>query len=298
MMRIFLNILVFGLGLQLSVAQDIYCSVQVEAKQTGRTQLSIFNTLEKSLEEFINNRNWTNRNLPVEQRVNCNMYISINSYSENEMEGSLQIQSSRPVYGAAYTTPMFNYKDPRFSFSYEENQPLVFNPNSFENNLVSIISFYVYVMMGLDADSFSPEGGASSFSMANQIVSLAQQGGRSGWSASSGSNSRYELNRQLQSSSLAKYHEALYVYHRKGLDEMHQDAEEGKQQIAEAMNLLYEVNGIQSNSILLRTFFDAKAREVASVFNGGPPLSSKTLVSQLRSMAPAYDREWRTIPSK
>src|SRR5699024_5616543 len=122
----------------------------------------------------------------------CNLFITVHQYDDNNFKASLQIQSSRPVYGSSMMTPIFNYKDNHFNFVYDENQPLRFNPNTFENNLVSVLSFYAYVLLGLDADSFSPEGGTPYFDQADQIANIAQQGGQSGWSPSGG-NSRYEL---------------------------------------------------------------------------------------------------------
>lgn len=290
---VFLFLLMTG-GL---VAQELACTVSVEAKQTGRTQLSIFNTLQRSLQDFINTTSWSNRHFPREQRIRCNLYVIVNSYSENEFDASLQIQSSRPVYGAAMATPILNFKDNAFSFAYEENQPLNFNPNTYENNLVSIISFYAYVILGLDADSFALEGGTDYFALADQITANAQQSGRRGWNASAGSNSRYELNQQLKSSNYRDYHTALYVYHRLGLDLMHKNVEEGKLNIMEAIGLLHGVNQTRPNTLLLRTFFDAKAHEVMNVFSGGPAVDTRALVTDLRNMAPGFSHQWRSIPS-
>lgn len=289
-------ILFFVLMLGYTVsAQEINSQVTIDAKQTGKTQLSVFKTLQRSLEDFINKTSWSRRDLPKGQRVNCSFFITITSYSSNVFKGSLQMQSSRPVFGSAMTTPIFNFKDDDFDFSYTEHQPFNFNPNSFESNLVSIISFYVYTILGLDADTFAPNGGADYFEQADQIASIAQQSNRSGWKASSGNNSRFELNKQLLSSNYSDYHQALYVYHRQGLDVMHDDVKAGKEGIADAIKLLNNVNRRRPNTLLIRSFFDAKANEVSTIFSGGPSIDIKAVVNDLNAMAPTFSKNWSSI---
>lgn len=282
---------------QLSQAQELSCSVSIDAQQTGKTQLPVFNDLQRSLDDFINKTKFGNQTIKKEHRVSCDIFITIKSYSSNDFKGSIQVQSSRPVYNSSLTTPIFNYKDDSFDFTYEENQPLDYNPNSYENNLVSAISFYANVILGLDADTFSSGGGSKYFDQADQIASIAEQGGKSGWSSSSGRNSRYELNNQLRSSTFRDYHEALYVYHRQGLDKMSEDVEEGKNNIAEAIQLLQKVNSSRANTLLIRSFFDAKANEVSMIFTDGPSIEADTdeIVRNLNSMAPNYSGQWNEI---
>ena len=288
-------LLVCFIGQSLS-AQMVNANITIDAQQTGRTQLSVFKTLEGALAEFLNSSDWGSENLPQNQRVDASFFITVKSYSSNNFRATIQVQSSRPVYGSAMVTPVFNFKDDQFNFTYEEHQPLNFNPNSFENNLVSTLSFYMYVILGLDADTFLPEGGGDYFAQADQIANLAQQGGSSGWSSGSGQNSRYELNSQLNSSNYRDFHEALYQYHRLGLDMMHEDLEEGKNNIVEAINMLNEVNRSRPNTLLIRSFFDAKAGEVSSIFNGGPEVENlEEVVQSLNNMAPTYSAEWRSL---
>ncbi len=290
---IFLLLICF-VGQNLS-AQMVNANITIDAQQTGRTQLSVFKTLEGALEEFLNSSEWGDENLPREQRVDASFFITVKSYSSNNFRASIQVQSSRPVYGSAMVTPVFNFKDDQFNFTYEEHQPLNFNPNSFENNLVSTLSFYMYVILGLDADTFLPEGGGGYFAQADQIANLAQQGGSSGWGSGSGQNSRYELNAQLNSSNYREFHEALYQYHRLGLDVMHEDLEEGKNNIVEAIGLLNNVNRTRPNTLLIRSFFDAKAGEISAIFNGGPEVNLDEVVQNLNNMAPTYSVEWRSL---
>lgn len=276
-------------------AQMMNTNVTIDAQQTGRTQLSIFNNLGNALEDFLDNTNWSSENLPQEQRVDASFFLTIESYSNNQFTATLQIQSSRPVYGSAMTTPVFNFKDNKVNFSYEEHQPLTFNQNSFENNLVSTMAFYVYVILGLDGDTFAPDGGSDYFALADQVASVAEQSGSAGWSSGSGRNSRYELNSQLNSSTFRDYHQAMYQYHRHGLDVMYEDTEEGKNNIVEALELLTAVNRTRPNGILIRSFFDAKAGEIASIFSEGPEVDLEKVVQNLNSMAPTYNAQWRNL---
>lgn len=276
-------------------AQEINCKVTIDAQQTGQTQLTVFKTLQSDLQDFLNNTEWSRRDLPEDQRVKANFFITVTAYSSNQFKATLQVQSSRPVYGSSMVTPIFNFMDKDFNFTYQEHQPLNFNPNSFESNLVSTMSFYVYVILGLDADTFAPDGGADYFNQADQIANVAQQSGRSGWGASAGDNSRYELSRELRSSIFNDFHRALYVYHRLGLDVMSQDLTQGKQAVVEALSLLEAVNTKRSNTLLVRAFFDAKANEVASIFKGGPQVDMGNTLQNLFDIAPNYSGLWSSI---
>lgn len=275
--------------------QLLNCRVSVDAQQTGQAQLSIFSTLQNALQEFLNQEKWSEQSLPQEQRVQCNFFITIHTYSSSSFEATLQVQSSRPVFGSSLMTPIFNYRDAHFSFTYDEGQPLRFNPNTFESNVVATLSFYAYVILGMDADSFAPDGGSSFFDRADQVARAAEQAGGGGWSSASGTNSRYELNRQLQSAVFQNFHQVLYVYHRLGLDRMSEEVELGKENILKAIELLHEVHEARPNSLLVRSFFDAKAQEIAGIFSGGPGVELVNTPSLLTSMAPGYSNLWQNL---
>ncbi len=289
---VFLFVLCFGYVLS---AQEIQCKVTIDAQQTGNTQLSIFKTLQNDLEDFLNSTEWSRRDLSKDQRVQANFFITVTAYENNNFKATIQVQSSRPVFESAMLTPVFNFMDKDFNFTYQEHQPLNFNPNSFESNLVSTMSFYVYVILGLDADTFAPNGGAEYFEQADQIANIAQQSGRSGWAASAGDNSRYELSRELRSSIFNDFHQALYVYHRLGLDVMSRDIKAGKTQVVDALHLLESVNSKRSNTLLVRAFFDAKANEVVAILSGGPQVELEQTIQNLFKVAPNYGRLWSNI---
>lgn len=295
MHKIFSFIFLF-VGLQVCTAQQVNCEIIVNAEQTGQTNLSVFKTLERSLNEFVNQTTWTDKRFQPHERINCSMFITITSFEGESFNGTIQVQSSRPVYGTSMITPIFNFNDEQFSFNYREYQPLNYSQNSFSSNLVSVVSFYIYTILGLDADTYAPEGGSTYFEEANRIVTNAQQGNYQGWKGSDGQRSRFRLNADLLANTYAEYRTALYEYHRLGLDVMHEDVAAGKEQIAKTLNKLEVMNNRRNNSLLLRIFFDSKADEISSVYSGGPPVEdSAELIETLNNIAPRYARNWRNI---
>lgn len=294
-MRKVLLLILFFAGLQFASAQQLNCEVIINAEQTGQANLSVFKTLQRALTEFVNRTTWTERKFQPQERINCSMFITITSFEGENFNGSIQVQSSRPVYGTSLVTPVFNFKDEQLSFNYREYQPLNYSANSYSSNLVSVISFYVYTIMGLDADTFAPMGGTAYFEEANRIVTTAQQGNYRGWSGADGQRSRFRLNADLLANTYAEYRESLYDYHRFGLDVMHDDLLSGKKAIAGTFDKLKVMNRRRNNSLLLRVFFDAKADEITSVFSGGPPVNKADLIETLNNIAPRYSKNWRGI---
>ncbi|TRO67002.1 DUF4835 family protein [Christiangramia sabulilitoris] len=295
-MRRLFNFIILVLTFQAGMAQQLNCEIIVNADQTGQANLSVFKTLERSLNEFVNQTTWTERNFQPHERINCSMFITITSFEDETFNGTIQVQSSRPVYGSSMISPVFNFNDEQFGFSYREYQPLNYSPNSYTSNLVSVISFYIYTILGLDADTFAPEGGTTYFEEANRIVTTSQQGNSQGWRGSDGPRSRFRLNADLLANTYAEYRTALYEYHRLGLDVMHEDLLAGKLSIASSLDKLKVMNNRRNNSLLLRTFFDSKADEITSIYSGGPAYeASAELRETLNSIAPRYARNWRNI---
>ncbi len=295
-MRNYLFIIICLFSVQLSLSQQLNCEIIINAEQTGQTNLSVFKTLERALNDFVNQTNWTERRFQNHERINCSMFITITSFEGESFNGTIQVQSSRPVYGTSMITPVFNFNDEQFSFSYREYQPLNYSQNTYNSNLISVISFYVYTILGMDADTFAPEGGTNHYEEANRIVTTAQQGNSLGWRGSDGQRSRFRLNADLLANTYAEYRTTLYDYHRLGLDIMHEDLLAGKIAIAEAMEKLEVMNRRRNNSLLLRTFFDAKAEEVTQIYAGGPVIPDKSeLIQTLNNIAPRYSKNWRTI---
>ena len=276
-------------------AQELNCAITVNSDQVGQTNQQIFRTLERSLNDFVNKTKWTSRTYRENERVNARMFITVTQYESDRFEANIQIQSTRPVFNTTYESPVFNYKDNAFNFQYQEFQPLVFNPNNFDSNLAGVISYYVYMILGLDADTFSLEGGNDFYRQAQNIVTQAQSSSYSGWSQETGDRSRFELVDNLLSNSFREYRIAMYNYHRKGLDILADNNSTGKQIIAGSLRLFETLISRRPNAFLIQTFFDAKSEEIQNIFSDGPKVDIVKLKETLNKVAPFYSGTWNEI---
>ncbi|MBQ0734061.1 DUF4835 family protein [Aquimarina celericrescens] len=276
-------------------SQEFNAKVLVNAEQTGNPNLQVFKTLERSLAEFINNTKWTDTDYRTEERIDCSFFITIASYDNDFFNATLQVQASRPVYGSNYKTAIFNVNDKQFNFNYLEFQPLNYNPNNFESNLISVVSFYLYMILGVDADTFELNSGTKYYEEAKNIVGNAQSSNALGWNAQDGNQSRFRLNDDLLSGTFDGYRSAMYIYHREGLDVMHNNVKKGKQTITQAMESLEKMHNVRPNSYIMRVFFDAKADEVTSILSGGPSVNIADTVETLNKIAPTYTDNWKDI---
>ena len=276
-------------------AQEFNCNIVVNAQQTGNENVQVFKTLERQLNEFVNNTSWTRISFKPQERINCNMVITFQDYDSDLFRATLQIQSSRPVFNSSYSTPIYNFNDRDFTFQYLEFQNLIFNPNQYESNLVSVIAFHIYMILGLDADSFQYHGGDNYFSQAQNILNYSQQESFKGWKVEDGNQTRYILIDNILSPTFEEFRTVMYEYHIKGLDVMSNDPKKGKNQISDAIQDLSAMNTRRPNSFLMRVFFDAKADEIEEIFSDGPSVDIDDLVSILTKIAPTYSSKWRNI---
>lgn len=276
-------------------AQELNCNVVVNAQQTGNENVQVFKTLERQLNEFVNNTSWTNKSFKLQERISCSMVITIQNYNSDLFQGTLQIQASRPVYNSSYSTPIYSFNDRDFTFQYLEFQNLVFNPTQFESNLVSVITFHIYMILGLDADSFQLNGGEEYFKQAQTILNYSQQENYKGWKLEDGNQTRFVLIDNILSPTFEEFRNTMYNYHLKGLDEMSNNPKKGKNAISESIQELNAMNLRRPNSFLMRVFFDAKAQEIEEIFSGGPSVDIADLVSILTKIAPTHSSKWRNI---
>ena len=289
--------LVFFFFILVAKSQEINALVTVNSDQISGSNKQVFSTLERSLSEFINQTKWTERQVKPEERINCAITIIVNSQpSTNNFNASIQVQSTRPVFNASYATPVLNLRDDDFNFQYKEFEPLLYNENSYDSNLVSTITFYVYVILGIDADTFKKNGGEKLLKEAENVMLQAQQSGLSAWSNQVGKQNRFSLIDDLLAENLSALRAALYDYHRKGLDLMSKEQEKAKQIIAGS---LLSLEGLVNKTVgnnLLRRFFDAKADEIVSIFSDGEEISNQQrLVETLRKISPNNNSKWRKI---
>ena len=275
-------------------AQEFNATVAVNAEQTGNPNLQVFKTLERSLTEFVNNTKWTSVEYRTEERINCSFFITIVSYDNDAFSATIQVQASRPVYGSGYSTTIFNVNDKQFNFDYLEFQPLNYNPNSYESNLISVFAFYLYTILGVDADTFELNKGTAYYEEARNIVSNAQGSNTAGWAREQNPN-RFRLNDDLLSGTYEGYRKAMYTYHREGLDVMYNNVKQGKEMITESMKFLEEVHDTRPNSYIMRVFFDAKADEISSILSGGPSVNIAETIEILNKIAPTYSENWKDI---
>ncbi len=278
-----------------STAQEVDCRIVVNADQVSQTNQQIFKTLETSLNDFVNKNKWSDRVVNENERVAASMFITVTSYDSDRFEANIQIQSSRPVYNTSYESPIFNYKDNAFNFRYQEFEPLVYNPNSFESNLVGVVSYYVYIILGLDADTFSLQGGDEYYKQAQNIVTQAQSFGSAGWAQQTGERTRFELVDNLLSNTFREYRLAMYNYHRKGMDILADNNSTGKQIISGSLRLFESMVKRRPNAFLIQTFFDAKSEEIQNIFSDGPKVDIVKLKETLNKIAPFYSSTWNQI---
>jgi hypothetical protein len=287
----FLFLLFFGI----TQAQQLNCTVNVNADQITITNKQIFNTLEKSLSDFINKTDWTGVPYKQEEKINCSMYITVTAYDSNQFTATIQVQSSRPVYNSTYSSPILNFNDKDFSFKYNEFENINFNPTNFESNLVSVIAFYSYVIIGMDADTFSKQGGSKYLETAQDVANLAITGGYKGWGQADGTQNRFFLINDMLSSTFISFRESLFEYHYEGLDLMHNDLKTAKLKIKDAISTLGRINDIRPNAFITRVFFDAKSDEIVSVFSAGPSIDTKELIGKLNIISPINSSKWAEI---
>jgi hypothetical protein len=277
-------------------SQELNCLVNVNFDQIAGSNRQVFTTLQKSLTEFINQTEWTDRTVESLERIDCAMTIIITARDNNTFTATLQVQSTRPVFGSSYSSPILNLKDNDFSFKYNEFDPLIYNKNSFDSNLISTIVFYVYTILGVDADTFSKFGGETELKEAQNVMLQAQQSGLSSWQNVVGKQNRFLLIDNLLSSKLKSYRNALYDYHIKGLDNFATNKDFGKQSVENAVLSLENIFNKTVGNYLIRVFFDAKADEVVSIYSDGPKTKkAPRLTTTLRKISPNNNSKWRKI---
>ena len=286
----FLIFLTFGF----TQAQQLNCTVTVNTERLPNANQQVFKTLQTSLSEFVNKTDWTGVALKQNERINCSMYITLSSYGSDQFTGTIQVQSSRLIFNSTYSSPVFNFNDKDFNFKYTEYEPLLFNPSVYESNLVSVVSFYSYVILGMDADTFQSGAGNQYFETAQNIANVAQQGGFKGWTQTDGLQNRYYLINDMLSPMFADLRQTSFLYHT-ALDTMSDDIKGAKEKVKSSVVLIGKLNSVRPNAFLTRVFFDAKSDEIVSIFSGGPSISVTDLTDVLNRVSPLNSTKWSQI---
>ena len=289
---IILNFLLFAGFLQ---AQELNCTVQINYDQIPGTNRSVYNTLKKSITEFLNNRKWTELSFSNEERIDCNITIVVKKVDADAYTSEIQIQSRRPVFNSSYYSTLFNFKDLDFTFNYKEFDQLELNQNAISSNLTAVLAYYAYIIIGYDMDSYSRLGGTSCFQAAEGIVNSAQGANLVGWNAFESTRNRYALINNLLDESFKKYRNYFYEYHRLGLDEMSTNSTNARARIAEGLPVLRETNRANPSTIVISSFLDAKNDELINIFSKATLPEKTDAVQVLSDVNPTQSSRYEKI---
>lgn len=266
-------------------AQELNCKVQINSQQITGTDKAVYESLREVVLEFMNTQRWSNLELKNLEKIDCSFIFIIKTREGNTHTCDLQIQSSRPVFGSSYTTTLLNMRED-FTFEYQENQNLTFNPTSMDDNLTATLAFWSYVILGLDFDSFSQKGGEPFFQKAQEISSLAQGTLGQNWKAQEDKN-HWGWIKSLMDPNQASMRILSYNYHRLGLDVMYEKAEEGRNQILSSLQGLTLAKQADSRSPLLSNFLDTKADELINIFTKASVQEKESVFNLLTEVYPA-----------
>ena len=285
-------------------AQELQCNVQVNSDQIQGSNKEIFQTLQRSLSEFVNNTRWTNLVFAENEKIECNMTLIIASVSDDNLfTGELLVQSRRPVYNTSYSTTLLNHRDVNISFTYQEYNRMEFNNNTFTDNLTALIGYYCYLIIGLDMDSYSRLGGNPFFQACEDIVSSAQtqqlsDAEMAGWTSHTlkGSNrNRHMLASNLNDEAFKPLRNFFYEYHRMALDQMTVNVANSRAKIAEGLPVLKEANRARPSSFIVSTFLDAKSDELVNIFKKGSSEEKEKVYNLLMDVDPTRQNTYAGI---
>lgn len=277
-------------------SQELNCRVIINAQQVQTTERDVFTDMETSFTQFLNTTKWTNDDYKPEEVIKCNIVITIAEMpSIGVFNASVQVLSSRPVYGTNYETVVMNFADRDWSFEYVQSQPLRFNENTFTDNITSLLAYYAYMIIGFDYDTFSELGGSPYFEKAFQVVNNAQQTNYPGWQQFNSVRNRYWLVESVQNPQLEPMRTALYNYHRMGLDIMVDDQEEAEKSILSALADFQRANRARPRSILMISFMDAKSGELIQTFSESSLPTRRQAYNLLNNLDPSRSDEYKSL---
>lgn len=299
-MRTFVFSLLFFLYAGIVSAQELNCQVSIitDARlEVTSVEKEIFDQLKQTIYDMMNTTQWTKDKFKVDERINCNIQLQINSIpSPGTYEGSLQVQSTRPGYNSSYNTTVFNFQDDDIQFAFSRNSVLIYAPNQYRDNLTSILAFYAYFIIGMDYDSFSLKGGTPYFNEAQQIVSNAQSSGAKGWKSNeTGKRNRFYLVDNVLHQLFEPLRLCNYNYHRKGIDLLYDDKLKARQAIYSALTELNKVVATRPNSVNLLNFVQAKLVELNNLYADAEIKDKTEVVNLLKRLDPTNASNYQDI---
>lgn len=297
MKKLFALILILNAFALRSQNQDVDATITVIHPKVQISNTQIFSSLQQSISQFVNQRLWCNDKIATIERFKMTMLIDITAYDMNTyaFEGTIQVQATRPVYGSTYNTVIFNQLDLNFNFSYQEFQAMEFQQNANVYNLTGILAYYINVVIGLNYDSYSSEGGTPYYQKAREILNASQT--MDGWRPNDGQSmkNRFYLIDNLLNDRYLPVRKAFYAYHLNGLDVMQKDVTKGRDEIYKALESFESITKVYPNSMLVKVFFNAKYKELIEIYKGAPTAEQNKAIELLSRMDPANKNFYETI---
>jgi hypothetical protein len=277
-------------------AQEFMCQVSVNSPQVEGTEKKVFQTLQSELYEFVNNRKWTNFVYKTEERIECSIMITITErISSDQFKAKVNVVLQRPVFKTSYNTNLLNLVDNDFNFKYVEFEPLVYNDDAYTSNLTSMVAYYVYIMLGMDADSFTKFGGTPYFEKARAVVNAAQNSPDRGWKGFESQRNRYWLVENLMNNSYSGFREGIYAYHRAGLDLMSENIDMGRSGVNDCLENIQRVNREKTGIYIVQLFIDAKRDELINIYSQAAPMDKTKTINLLKEIDPANGSKYQQI---
>lgn len=271
-------------------AQELKCTVEVNAQQIEGGSKSVFETLKSTLNDYFNETKFTNATYSPVERIECRFFLTVKEYKDDKIKGEIQAQLSRPVYNSTYTTTLFNFRDTRVEFEYREGDPLVFNENNEDTNLRALADFYAYLFLAIDSDSFSPMGGQPYWERAQSVLQQAQSFGEIGWRPFEDPKNRSGVLSSFTDSNMTGIRRMLYEYHRRGLDEMVTSPDRGRAAITKSLKAVADAYNVAPMSVALSLFRDSKLDELVNLYSKAPQTERDEVYKMLEPIYPT-DRD-------
>lgn len=269
---------------------------QIQSNQQLSSGPQFYNDLQAQLNDFVSSRRWTNDQFRPEEKINLEMSLIVRSASaQGDFDCQATIQVTRPVFGTSYQTVLLRFVDRNFAFKYQPGTPLIYNDNSFNDNLTSLLAFYSYIALALDYDSFGRRGGEPYIQRAFNVANLVPSGGPVGWSSGSGPMSRYWLIENLQNQQMLPFRDGLYTYHRLALDSFAAQPEPARRQIIGVLTSFRAVNQQKPGTLLMNSFFDGKADELVNLFSRATPTEKQQAFGLLSNLDPTKTDTYRRL---
>ena len=281
------------------VAQELQAKITINHAQISGTEKSVFDNLQQTLEQFVNDRQWTHLQFQKNERIVCNFNLQVTKYDKDQgiFTCKATIQANRPVYNSAYTSTLYNNVDENFTFKFAEFDQLEFNEEQIDNQLTALFAYYAYLLIGLDLDSFSPKGGEDVLQRCMNLTNNAQNLDYPGWKAFDNDRNRFAIINDYLDGAMEPFRQLQYDYYRKGLDEMANNVERGRTEITTALETgLKKAKENRPLSMLPQIWTDYKKDELANIYKGkGTQKEKESVYEILNSINPSQNKFWDKI---